>query len=241
MTAIPAMTAYAVDTETTGVTNPEVIQFAYAEIVARPGPVFECTQTTLSQYKPTRTIELGALATHHILPEELESFPSPPEKWELPRYIIGHNIDFDWKVLGSPEEVKRIDTLALAREAWPALDSHKLGALIYYLFPHTEARAMLKDAHSAVADLEFCFKVFLAAIAIIPTEKPIASWGDVWRLSEAARMPKVMGFGKHKGKAIAEVPRDYVDWYRRQDETDSYLIKAFAKAGLCPHPQENAA
>lgn len=227
------MMAMLVDTETTSATNPQVIELARAEVKATPGPIFVMCDAVVERFKPSRPIELGALATHHILPEELDDCPPTPERFELPRYVIGHNVDFDWMALGSQETVKRIDTLALAREAWPTLDSHKLGALIYHLFPAAEARKMLRDAHSAAGDIWFCFQVFLAALQSIRTETPIASWGDVWRASEAARMPKVMAFGKHKGKPIADVPADYVDWYRRQEETDPYLIKAFQNAGLC--------
>lgn len=232
MEGIPPLMAWVLDTETTGKVEPQVIQIAYAEVTAKPGPVFEVLQTTLTQYKPTKAIELGALATHHILPEDLDSFPPPPEKWDLPRYIIGHHVDYDWGALGSPADVKRIDTLALAREAWPDLDSHKLGALTYHIMPHRQARELLKAAHSAVADIGLCYAVFLAAIEAIGA--PVSSWGDVWRLSETARVPKVMPFGKHQGKPMAEVPWDYADWYSRQAETDPYLIEAFRKHGQLP-------
>lgn len=239
MTATPAMMAMLVDTETTSATEPQVIELARAEVTARPGPEFIMGEPIVERFKPSKPIELGALATHHILPEELEDCPPTPERFDLPRYIIGHHVDFDWAALGSQETTKRIDTLVLARAAWPTLDSHKLGALIYHLFPHTEARAMLRDAHSAATDITLCFEVFKVAVRSIPTETPISSWGDVWRLCEACRVPKVMAFGKHQGKPIADVPRDYAEWYARQDETDPYLIKAFQIAGLLP--QENAA
>lgn len=226
-------TAAVVDTETTGQVEPEVIEFAYADVVARPGPRFEIDKTACARFKPSKPIELGALATHHILPGELADCPPAPASFDLPRYIIGHNVDYDWQAMGSPADVKRICTLALAREAWPDLDSYKLGALTYHLHPHAEARALLKDAHSAAVDISLCFHVFQAALLVIPTETPVMSWGDVWRISEAARVPKTMPFGKHQGKRIADVPRDYVDWYRRQAETDSYLIQAFKNVGLC--------
>lgn len=230
MTTLAAL-CWAIDTETTGLTETQVIEFAHAEVIARPGPEFDIGQSAVERFKPSRPIELGALATHHILPDELADCPPVPEKFDLPPYIIGHNVDYDWKALGSPAEVKRICTLALAREAWPHLDSHKLGALTYHLFPYGDARSMLKDAHSAAVDIGLCFHVFKSALLSIKTETPITSWGDVWRVSEAARVPKVMAFGKHQGKPIADVPRDYVDWYRRQADKDPYLIQAFKQAG----------
>lgn len=223
--------AMVVDTETTGQNDPEVIEFARAEVIAEPGPIFELGTALVDRYKPTKPIELGALATHHILPEELEGCPPAPTEFGLPRYIIGHHVDYDWEVLGSPEDVKRIDTLALSREAWPGLDSYKLGALTYHLFPAATARDLLRNAHSATVDIYLCFEIFKRAIAAL--QVPIASWGDAWRASEDARVPKLMPFGKHQGAPITEVPTDYVDWYLRQEDRDHYLIIAFRKAGLC--------
>jgi len=87
----------------------------------------------VQRYNPGKPISLGALATHHIMDEELVSCP-PSTSFKLPagtKYLIGHNIDFDWVAIGSPE-VKRICTLALARSLWPDLDSHTQSALLYY-------------------------------------------------------------------------------------------------------------
>lgn len=219
-----------IDTETTGAEAPEVIEFAHAPITAKAGPIFEMGDAVLERYKPSKPLQLGAMATHHIIPADLEDLPPPPESFALPRYVVGHNIDFDWKALGAPDGVKRIDTLALAREAWPGLDSYKLGALIYHLFPHAEAREMLRAAHSAAADILLCFAVFIRAMRALPGT--IGSWGDVYALSEKCRIPKVMAFGKHQGTPIAEVPADYVAWYRRQPDPDPYLLRAFENAGL---------
>ncbi len=35
-----------------------------------------------------------------------------------------------------------------------------------------------------------------------------------------------MTFGKHKGVAIADIPRDYKAWLLNQDNIDAYLKKA---------------
>jgi exodeoxyribonuclease X len=225
--------AAVIDTETTGLDQPQVIEFASAPVTAADGPTFSMGAATVQRFKPTKPISLGAMATHHIVPADLEDCPAPPTSYELPRFIIGHNIDFDWQAMGSPD-VKRIDTLALAREAWPGLDSYSLGALTYHLHSAHVARDLLKNAHSAETDILLCFSVFEAALRTIKTETPLATWDDIWRVAEAARVPKVMTFGKHQGKPIKDVPRDYADWYRRQIGPDPYLIQAFKNAGLIP-------
>lgn len=237
--------AAVIDTETTGIDEPQVVEFAAAPVTAAKGPTFTMGETSVLRFKPTKPIALGAMATHHIVPADLDDCPPPPERYDLPKFMIGHNADFDWQAVGSPEDVRRIDTMWLARMAWPDLDSHSLGALTYHLYPHTEARELLKNAHSAAADIALCFHVFCCALLTIQAPEPLTSWGAIWRLSEAARVPIRMAFGKHKGVLIADLPRDYVDWMMRPEQpggppkADAYLIQAFRNAGLLP--QENAA
>jgi exodeoxyribonuclease X len=57
-----------------------------------------------------------------------------------------------------------------------------------------------------------------------PEEK--ATWEDVWKVSEIARIPAVMSFGKHKGTPIKDIPADYKEWLLKQTDIDPYLFKA---------------
>jgi exodeoxyribonuclease X len=220
--------AYIVDTETTGLVEPmEPISLAY-EAVLSLQPLG--TEPVVEQFfKPSKLIEWGAMATHGILMSDLEGHP-PAASCRLPTdctHLIGHNIDYDWKVLGKPG-VRRICTLAMARSAWPTLDSHSLSALMYYTQGATPAtRELLKSAHGAAVD------VGLVAL-LLPTlldEFGVATVEALWAASEEARIPKVMSFGKHRGKPICEVDAGWVAWYRRQEGTDEYLLKAFKLAG----------
>jgi exodeoxyribonuclease X len=102
-------------------------------------------------FRPTKPMQLGALATHHII-ESTSRTATRGLAAGIPRrapsIVVGHSVDFDWRAIGEPN-VKRICTLALARQAWPDLDSHSLGALTYYLNDHRRARELLKGAHDA--------------------------------------------------------------------------------------------
>ena len=176
----------------------------------------------VQRYNHGKPISLGALATHHIMDEELVSCP-PSTSFKLPagtKYLIGHNIDFDWVAIGSPE-VKRICTLALARSLWPDLDSHTQSALLYY-FERDTARDQLRNAHSALADVWICSKI----VGKIIEKLHPASLDALWEMSEKARIPTIMPFGKHKGEAINLVPSDYKQWMLRQDNVSPYLRKA---------------
>lgn len=211
------------DTETTGLDAPEVIEAAWLEVTSLSpltlGESFE------QRYKPSKPIGLAALATHHILDEELADCASS-STFRLPKdleYLIGHNIDFDWVVAGSPE-VRRICTLNLARAVWPELESHKQGALLY-LLDRPNARKRLKNAHSAGADIRICATL----LEHICQHLKIDSLEALWQKSEDARVPTHMPFGKYKGKPISEVPKDYVRWLLDQPNVDPFIRRAFTK------------
>lgn len=221
------MYAHIFDTETTGFNEPQVIQAAsqLLKLDGGFGPLFA------KFYRNTKQIELGAMATHHIVSSALQTY-SPWDNLEFPSYVsdgymIGHNVDYDWEVVGKPN-VKRICTLAMARTFWPQLDSHSQSALMYYAYGE-EARPLVQGAHNAEQDVwnltQLWGKLFLPEI----TQRlgPLTSWEQVWALSEDCRIPRIMTFGKYKGQSINDVDRGYIQWYLRQPDTDPYVVEAF--------------
>lgn len=208
------------DVEATDKNDAVIIEAASLDVTSL-NP-FEVGNPWVQRYNPGKPISLGALATHHIMDEELVNCPAS-SSFRLPagtQYLIGHNIDFDWVAIGCPE-VKRICTLALARSLWPDLDSHTQSALLYY-FERETAREQLRNAHSALADVWICSKI---VGQIINKLHPV-SLDALWEMSEKARIPKVMPYGKHKGELISQVPTDYKQWLLRQDNVSGYLRKA---------------
>ena len=208
------------DVEATDKNDAVIIEAASLDVTSL-NP-FDVGNPWVQRYNPGKPISLGALATHHIMDEELVNCPAS-SSFKLPagtKYLIGHNIDFDWVAIGSPE-VKRICTLALARSLWPDLDSHTQSALLYY-FERDTARDQLRNAHSALADVRICSKIVGQIIAKL---QPV-SLDALWEMSEKARIPKVMPYGKHKGELISQVPSDYKQWLLRQDNVSGYLRKA---------------
>jgi len=224
------MTAIILDTETTGFDEPDVIQLAWLPLVSswEPGQKNLCLPGTgpgerggVYAWRPRKPITFGAMAAHHIIPEDLKDEHEWTGSWELPPatdYLIGHNVDYDWKAIGSPP-VRRICTLAIARKLWPDVDSHSLGALVYSLMESREAaRNVLKGAHSAMTDAGLCHFLLTHELARMPL---ILNWERLWAASERARIPTHFTFGKYgpqngqPGVAIAEVRRmdpGYIDW-----------------------------
>lgn len=208
------MSALILDTETTSVDEPEVIQLGYM------GPVRQLTAAGLDEsvqvarFKPSKPISLGAMAVHHIIEADLADAPAWRGEWALPygtEYLVGHNIDFDWKAIGQPH-VARICTLALSRSLWPDLDSHSLSALTYHFTEHSEARDLLRNAHDAGRDVELCCRLILHILRALPH---VSSWHELWQASEKARVPSKFWFGKYDGRLIREIRREdpgYIHW-----------------------------
>jgi len=209
------------DTETTGITEPVLIEAA--GIIINGSPFDKQTEIFNSRYNPGKPISFGAMATHNILDCDLIDCP-PASDFKLPddtEYLIGHNIDFDWEVIGKPANIKLIDTLPMSRKIWADLDSHNLGALSYALAPDKiKMREFLINRHSALADVKLC----LGVLRRILKEKPeLKNWESIYKFSEEARIPDTMPFGKHKGIAIKDLPDDYREWLLKQSDIDKYL------------------
>jgi exodeoxyribonuclease X len=209
-----------IDTETTGNVPLEVIELGYIFL----GDAYEENPVAVvRRYKPERPSHIGAIAVHHIFDRELRANP-PSSQAKLPEevtYIIGHNVDYDWEALGKPD-VKRICTLALARARYPNLDTHRLSALAYHLLGELDStRNLVRRAHGAGADATVCYLILQK---MLHDEMPPIE--TLWQMSEEARIPKIILFGKHRGKKLTEIPRDYIQWLLRQPELDPYLEKA---------------
>lgn len=213
-------TAIIFDTESTGLKAPELIEAAWISLISPTNltPVAEFSQ----RYKPSKPIELGALCVHNIYDEELATC-NASDTFVLPNadYVIGHNIDYDFNVIGNPDGYKRICTQALSRALWPDIDSHKQSAMIY-LLERATARERLKNAHAALDDVKNC----LVLLSHIISKLGITDWDALWVASEKARIPTVMPFGKHKGEAISSIPKAYLAWLKKQPDVDAYLMQA---------------
>lgn len=217
-----ALEALVVDCETTGGEPLEVIELGIIPVFFYGRSLFEGSGIVNRSFRPNGKITFGAMATHHICDSDLIGC-SPSSEAKLPdgcKYMIGHNVDYDWQALGSPN-VKRICTLALSRKLWPELDCHKLGAVAYRVFG-SAAKDMLVNAHSALSDA----RVTVNVLSKILERTGFETWEGVWNLSELARVPTHFTFGKHKGMLIKDAPSDYKAWLLRQDDVDPYLRKA---------------
>lgn len=178
------------------------------------------------RFNPGQPIDLGAMAVHNILDEDVANKPLH-DTFRLDQdivYLVGHNIDYDFKTLrrcGITQDFKLIDTLAMAKALLPEAPNHKLATLSYYLTQDkAKVREYLKNAHSALVDVD------LTAILLQHLIKKIErcdSIEDLYIFSMKCRVPTVMPFGEHKGVQISLLPKKYKLWIATQTKFDPWI------------------
>lgn len=240
------------DTETHAKKSPRIVEAAYGYLDLVDGHLIR-ESIACSRFNPGMPMEYGAIAVHHILDSDVEHCPDYTT-FELPQdalYIVGHNIGFDLGAIGSPAGLKSIDTLSLARVAWPGV-SHTQTAL-YYMLHHQKglsmelARDVVRSAHSARVDIQICDFILNALIEwsrpmlasldlVLPTEVVNGSpesplFEGLHYLSRAAEIPLVMPFGKHEGVPMEKVPLSYVNWYKSVEDQDPRVLMGMTQGG----------
>lgn len=230
------MQAIILDTETHTL-NGLPIEIAYAPIQIEAGKLSLNREQMFDQLYSIgdEKISFAAMAVHHILESDLVN-QSDYRTFTLPQdttYIIGHNIDYDIRAIQTcgvnTNHIKAICTLALARVVWPNAEAHNISALIYMISNGSaKAREMLKGAHRADADIILTANILMHIIYKLNVQ----NIEELFKLSEDARIPRTINFGKHKGTSIEDLPSDYVSWLIRQDELDPYLKKALENSKI---------
>lgn len=220
------------DTETTGI-NPKTDRIVE---IAAYDPVNDRSFEEL--VNPGIPIPPDATAIHKISNEMVADSPAFAEigkKFiefcEGEVILIAHNNDaFDLHFLRN--EFSRhdtdmpawqfLDSLRWARRYRPDLPRHTLQFLReIYGIPEN-------NAHRALDDVIVLHKIFSMMIDDLDIE-------EVARLLSIPREIKVMPFGKHQGKPLSKVPKDYVRWLAKQGAFDKpgneELRKGFEKIG----------
>lgn len=220
------------DTETTGVKpgKDRIIELAAYD------PLRERTFCTF--VNPECPIPPESTAITHITDEMVRDAPligaalaSFVSFCQGPVLLIAHNNDaFDQLFLqaeferaASPmPEWTFIDTLKWARKYRSDLPRHSLQSLreVYGI----EAN----QAHRALDDVMVLHKVFSQMVDDLP-------WKRVLELTKQTAKLSRMPFGKHAGKLLSEIPKDYIEWLEKSGALDKkeneHLKQAFQNMG----------
>jgi DNA polymerase-3 subunit epsilon len=156
-----------IDTETTGLKDPRLLQLGYA--IGNHPP-------NVQIYRPPREIEKGAIDAHHISQEQADFY----EPFTLVReqirklvkesIVIAHNLPYDARVLKNEgiQVEDGICTLKLSRRLYPAFKTHKLDYVIEQLGINVDMR----NAHNAYTDVVAVRELFKREIMSIICKSP---------------------------------------------------------------------
>ena len=195
-------TALIIDTETDQGHDPRPIQVVTINVATG----FEW----MKYFNSGRSISPVVIRVHGITDQDvagLEHFEL--DEFELPEYLIGHNVRFDWRVIGRPS-TKLICTVRLARVAFPEWRAYSQSKCIEQLLGKKEASNMTIAAHDALGDARMCYLLYQACCLRLEIEP--TNFDAAHKISNTANPVGKMPFGKYKGQAIKEVPIGYIKW-----------------------------
>jgi len=171
---------YALDCETTGLKNhsiykrPQIIELAYIPLesdfqnlksiskIENQNSFLKLIEElvdkgTVNRYRPSMPIDKRATEVHGIHFRDLLKCPKS-ESLTIPettQYLLGHNISYDYRCLGKPDNLKCICTLFLAKKLDKkfgiGFPNHKLDTLTLYFYGE-KARPLIENSHQALTD-----------------------------------------------------------------------------------------
>ena len=203
---------YAIDTETTGVSNhpvhlhPQVIELASIELSNELQELKNFADKltvsafielltslgTVTRYRPSMEIHKRAHEVHGIHFRDLVKC-ARSEDLKLPQgvsLIVGHNIQYDYRCLGKPEGIVRICTLEIAKKVDKqfglGFTNHKLDTLITYYYGD-EAKDLVENSHQALNDT---IKVVLLLVKLLEYTPKIETFTELYAFTEALKPKK---------------------------------------------------
>ena len=228
------------DTETTGNTEKDFLcQLAY-----KIGDESFC-----ELYKPPIKIPAETSAIHHITNKMVEDKPSFSGSTDYPNIkelfenndsvVVAHNAIFDLMIIKQEKIIPKnfICTLRLARFLDPEgkIGKYNLQYLRYLLEIDVEA-----EAHDALGDVLVLKQLFGRLKKKLIENENLNEEDAIKRMIEISSKPsifKIIPFGKHNGKEIAEIAKvdpGYLEWLLAQklasdqiDEDWIYTLKHY--------------
>jgi len=207
---------YALDTESTGLKNhptlghPQCIELATIELsndlqslrdtveINKDSFFFNShieqlfTLGNVTRYQPSMNIDPRATEVHDMVFKDLLGCPKS-ESLELPegmKYLVAHNAQYDYRVLGKPEHIKCFCTLVLARKLDKkfgiGFKNHKLDTLVLHFYG-TRAQSLIDNSHQALTDTVKVIIVLAKLLEYIPS---VTSFEELYEFQQMLRKLK---------------------------------------------------
>lgn len=190
---------YVGDCESTGVTNhpkhnhPQIIEWAHIQVDNNlqklktfveegikdvgilPFTKIYSTFGESQRYRPSMEIHKRAREVHGIWMQDLLKCPKS-EDLKLPEmsFLVGHNIQYDYRCLGKPEGIKLICTLSLVKQIdkkfGVGFKNHKQDDLLVHFYGE-RIRPLVTGHHEALVDCVKCILLLVKLLEYVPNIK----------------------------------------------------------------------
>jgi len=191
-------------------------------------------------FNPGRPIAIEAMAVHHITNEMVggrPAFKGSPAYEKLgtllnddQNILVAHNARFDLDMLRRDgiQTDRAICTYKLTRhlDKEGSIPQYNLQYLRYYLKLDIQA-----VPHSALGDILVLEGLFRRIRTQFEPAGEADAAAQMLKISREPVLVARMPFGKHKGKKMAEVPLDYLEWLKKTDidEDLAYTVHYYLK------------
>lgn len=217
-----------VDLETTGGDrSAEIIEVGIVDVTADGAGCWVASPPVSKLFRPRGPISVHAMAVHHLTLEDFceadphcdeyalrEMFAEPAD------VMVAHSARFERGFIADTATggLPWICTVRASKQVWPEAPGHSNQVLRYWRGLRLDpARAL--PAHRAGPDAWVTAHILIDLLKAATVEQMLAWTAEPRRL---ARIP----FGKHRGRAWAEAPDDYLRWMAGQGEMDAEVVAA---------------
>lgn len=211
------------DTETTGMSHEEdrIVEIAAVRLLYN-GEGYDVDSVRHCVVDPERPIPAAASAVHHLTDADVVDARKLSDALTYigvrsEDVIVAHNADFDRGFLKTLHDNEWVCTWKCANKLIPDAPSYGNQVLRYHLgFEVEGGHGRNGQPHSAGYDARTTAQLMIKLLELASLEKLIKITKDPVLLP---RMP----FGKHRGLAFAEVPKDYLMWLKGRPDLDRDL------------------
>jgi exodeoxyribonuclease X len=205
------MSYVVVDVETTGL-DPKIEKIVEIACAWRVNGTLISASNFIN---PQKSIPADVSAITHITDKDVKDAPLVNDIINEKRFpegiVVAHNAKFDRQFLPQLQNRKWLCTYRCSLHLWPDSPNHKNQTLRYYLGIEPELPEGL-TAHRALYDV-------LVTEAILQEMLKTHSLQDLLVLQDKPVLQKKIKFGKYRGFDWNDVPKDYLSWLLRQDDS----------------------
>ena len=183
---------------------------------------YEITAVSQCLVDPQRSIPAAASAVHHLTDADVVDARTLVEAIDFLEIcpndiLVAHNADFDKGFLPLLKDHDWICTWKVAQKLLPDAPSFGNQVLRYHLGLNVESgHGRSGQPHSAGYDARTTALLMAHLLTLAPVDYMI-------EMTKAPVLLPRMPFGKHRGTAFAEVPKDYLMWLKGRPDLDRDL------------------